>query len=142
MQRQPRLVWTAAWRAPTTGDRRVVFSSFSDSAKSGKEDSDDDKKAQQGVPRTMRNRPYPVLEPSAQVLKAKHSPTNDWDTNAVWVDAGRAVTVTTQGRSDTQNHKTRHSANGAQRGIGRSTNSLFIRTCVLCERVLVVEFFI
>ena len=26
--------------------------------------------------------------------KAKHSPTNDWDTNAVWVDARRAVTVT------------------------------------------------
>ena len=22
--------------------------------------------------------------------KAKHSPTNDWDTNAVWVDAGRS----------------------------------------------------
>ena len=21
--------------------------------------------------------------------KAKHSPTNDWDTNAVWIDAGR-----------------------------------------------------
>ena len=25
--------------------------------------------------------------------KAKHSPTNDWDTNAVWVDAGRAIGV-------------------------------------------------
>ena len=38
--------------------------------------------------------------------KAKHSPTNDWDTNAVWVDARRAMTATH--RSDTQNHKTRH----------------------------------
>ena len=63
--------------------------------------------------------------------KAKHSPTNDCDTNAVWVDARRAMTVTQetktnnkQGclvllkislshRSDTQNHKTRHSANVA-----------------------------
>ena len=26
--------------------------------------------------------------------KAKHSPTNDWDTGAVWVDARRAVTAT------------------------------------------------
>ena len=40
--------------------------------------------------------------------KATHSPTNDWDTRAVWVDARRAMTVTHTGathrttRQDTQ----------------------------------------
>ena len=34
--------------------------------------------------------------------KAKHSPTNDWDTNAVWVDAGRAVTVTQERHTEPQ----------------------------------------
>ena len=34
--------------------------------------------------------------------KAKHSPTNDWDTNAVWVDARRAVTVTQERRTEPQ----------------------------------------
>ena len=44
----------------------------------------------------MRNRPYLVLKCSSR--KAKHSgPTNDWDANAVWVDARRAVTVTQTG---------------------------------------------
>ena len=34
--------------------------------------------------------------------KAKHSPTNDWDTNAVWVDAGRAMTVTQERHTEPQ----------------------------------------
>ena len=34
--------------------------------------------------------------------KAKHSPTNDWDTNAVWVDARRAVTVTQERHTEPQ----------------------------------------
>ena len=34
--------------------------------------------------------------------KAKHSPTNDWDTNAVWVDARRAMTVTQERHTEPQ----------------------------------------
>ena len=34
--------------------------------------------------------------------KAKHSPTNDWDTNAVWVGARRAVTVTQERHTEPQ----------------------------------------
>ncbi|EOD11109.1 hypothetical protein EMIHUDRAFT_214924 [Emiliania huxleyi CCMP1516] len=33
------------------------------------------------------------LRAGPRASKAKHSPTKDWDTNAVWVDAGRAVTA-------------------------------------------------
>ena len=33
---------------------------------------------------------------------AKHSPTNDWDTNAVWVDARRAMTVTQERHTEPQ----------------------------------------
>ena len=36
------------------------------------------------------------------LTKAKHSPTNDWDTNAVWVDAGRAMTVTQERHTEPQ----------------------------------------
>ena len=48
--------------------------------------------------------------------KAKHSPTNDWDTNAVWVDAGRAMTVTQERHTEpqdktlSQRHPARHLA--------------------------------
>ena len=34
--------------------------------------------------------------------KAKHSPTNDWDTNAVWVDARQMMTTRT---SDTTENR-------------------------------------
>ena len=34
--------------------------------------------------------------------KAKRSRTNDWDTSAVWVDAGRAVTVTQERHTEPQ----------------------------------------
>ena len=34
--------------------------------------------------------------------KAKHSPTNDWDTNAVWVDARQAMTVTQERHTEPQ----------------------------------------
>ena len=34
--------------------------------------------------------------------KAKHSPTNDWDTNAVWVEARRAMTVTQERHTEPQ----------------------------------------
>jgi len=34
--------------------------------------------------------------------KAKHSPTNDWDTNAVWVDARQMMTVTQERHTEPQ----------------------------------------
>ena len=42
------------------------------------------------------------VKPAVIDGKAKHSPTNDWDTNAVWVDARRAMTVTQERHTEPQ----------------------------------------
>ena len=43
-----------------------------------------------------------VLFPALIDGKAKHSPTNEWDTNAVWVDARRAMTVAQERHTEPQ----------------------------------------
>ena len=48
--------------------------------------------------------------------KARHSPTNDWDTDAVWVDAGRAVTATQERHTEPQDNGTRRGARFRSRG--------------------------